>query len=92
MAASKNRAKERVERSRDEFAAADRLYWLQEFPEAPTPEELRRRAQRFGPEYVQEVADALGVDLTASTEARKPKRLTSTQQRRSLARVREALA
>jgi hypothetical protein len=58
---------------------------------APAPEELRRHAHRFGSECVQEVADAYGVDLAASTEARKRKRLTATRSKRATARARQVI-
>ncbi len=61
-----------------------------DFP-APTPEGLRQHAKRYGPESVQDVADAFGVDLTTSTEARKPKRLTAHKSARATNRARLAL-
>jgi hypothetical protein len=50
--------------------------------DAPTPEALRRHAERYGPEGVQEIADAYGVDLTETTKVRK--RTTSSSVRRRL--------
>jgi hypothetical protein len=91
IAASKQRTKDRAERYRSEFAEADRLCWLQEFPEAHTPEGLRRHSEKFGPEGVKEIADVYGVDLTAVTQARKPKRLSAGKRQRSVARARVAL-
>jgi hypothetical protein len=82
---AKTRDRERVrERAKARLAQEpDRLFWLCEFPAPPTPEALRRQ-ERFGKEGVQETADVYGVDLTARTEVRQPKKVRS-QARRSRA-------
>jgi hypothetical protein len=49
----------------------EQIYWRQEFPEAPTRDELARHIERFGPECVEEFADAYGIELDTA-RARKP--------------------
>jgi hypothetical protein len=71
---------------------AEQRYWRTQFPEAPTPEDLRKYDERFGSEGVQEIADAYGVDLNASTPARRPERLTASRSKRSVQRAKAALA
>jgi hypothetical protein len=77
------RAKKRSQQKKTTGDSAERRYWLRHFPAPPTPEGLRRHAQRFGAECVQEIADAYGVDLTATTEARTPKRLSAGKSKRA---------
>lgn len=71
------RAKERKRAAKqltaDDEAEATRLCWLTHFPEAPTPEALRRHGERFGPEGVQQIADVYGVDLTVTTRTQRGK-------------------
>jgi hypothetical protein len=49
----------------------------------PTPEALRRHAERFGKEGIQEVADLYGVDLEARSAVRQPKKPRSPARRAS---------
>jgi len=42
--------------------SADTRYWQATF-EAPTSEALHRHAERFGPDFVKETAEAYGIDL-----------------------------
>jgi hypothetical protein len=90
---TKARERERIqERAKVRRAReTERIFWLREFPTAPTPEALRRHAERFGKEGVQEIADLYGVDLEARTEVRRPRRLTSGQSARRTTRAREAI-
>lgn len=88
---ARRRTKDRSERKWREFEVADRIYWLKEFPETPTPEGLRKHATRYGSEGVQEVADAYGLDLNATTKARAPKLLTPGKSKRATERALRAL-
>jgi hypothetical protein len=67
------------------------LFWLSEFPTAPTPEAFHRHAERFGKGGVQEIADLYGVDLAAGTEVRRFRRRTSAHSVRQTSRARQAL-
>jgi len=87
LADARRRTRKRVERGKREAESADRRYWLAQFPEAPTPEGLRRHSERFGPKSVEEIAEAYGVDLTATTPARKPKRLSAGKSKRAVDRA-----
>jgi hypothetical protein len=73
----RDRAKVRLARE------ADRLFWLREFPNAPTPEALRKHAEKFGKEGVQEVADLYGIDLQGRSKVRSPKRLSEARSKRA---------
>ena len=42
------------------------LYWRTHWPEAPSRDALIRHAELYGPEEVQEVADAYGIELNVS--------------------------
>lgn len=44
----------------------------------PTAEQLRKHAERFGPEGVAEIAAAYGIDMSAKSIAPKPKRRRRT--------------
>ena len=56
----------------------------------PTPEQLHRHAERFGPESVQETADMYGIDLSIRKRTGQPKRRrrTSEELRRDVAELR----
>jgi hypothetical protein len=88
LADARRRAREHGEREKQEALSAHRRYWLTQFPETPSPEGLRRQIERFGPECVQEIADTYRVDLTATTKARVPKRLSSGKSKRAVERAR----
>jgi hypothetical protein len=91
LAAARQRSRERGEQRKTEGASADHRYWLTQFPEVPRPERLRRHAERFGAEGIEEIADAYGVDLTATTRARTPKRLPAGKSKRATSRARASL-
>lgn len=72
--------------------SADQRHWHKQFPDAPTPEALRKHAERFGPEGVEEIADAYGIDVHGSTAVRRTGRITRSRSRRSAQRAKEVLA
>jgi hypothetical protein len=88
---ARRREKERAQRDGNEVKIAERIFWLSPFPEAPTPEGLRRHTERFGSDGVAEVAAVYGVDLTATTKPRTPKRLTTRKSKRAIIRARAVL-
>jgi hypothetical protein len=71
---------------------AEQRYWRTQFPDSPTPEALRKHAERFGAAALPEVADAYGVDRKSSTPVRRSERLTASKSRRSVRRAKELLA
>jgi hypothetical protein len=84
LAAAKKRQvarnQEKAARAREAELALQRTFWLSQFPDAPTPEALRRHGERLGWEGVQEVADAYSVDLTATTKTNRGRgRATGTR-------------
>jgi hypothetical protein len=76
----------RAEADRQDEAA----FWRGQYPEAPSPEALRRHMSKFGPDSVEHVATLYGVDPNGSSSG-KPRtgnRLKPTQSKRAAARAR----
>lgn len=73
-----------IERAEGDGLSAEQRYWRREFPSAPSAEQLRRHAARFGAEGINETGAAYGIDLGRKIrDETKPSR-----QRRSSAQLR----
>jgi hypothetical protein len=71
---AKERQRTKRKRAEHEFTNAAAVCTRQQSPKSPTGEQLRRHADRFGPDGVNETAVVYGVDLRVYETERREKR------------------